>query len=157
MPAVLRAAARAHGLEHVWPFDIICTRVVWIQGHSGIWSVIMHLLIINALQEWMMTHKGKKDALDAESKRKEGVRNAVELAAAAYEEAKKVLKKASADRRAAVKASNDPPPSVGVCLPVIECIDYTLAIHIVYKGCCWSEASIRHRLCALLAGSFKHL
>jgi len=101
--------------------------------------------------------QGQEGCPGCESKRKEGVRNAVELAAAAYEEAKKVLKKASADRRAAVKASNDPPPSVGVCLPVIECIDYTLAIHIVYKGCCWSEASIRHRLCALLAGSFKHL
>ncbi len=77
----------------------------------------MHLLIISALQEWMMTHRGKKDALDAESKRKEGVRNAVEPAVAAYEDAKKALKKASGDRRAAVKAANDPPPTVGVCCP----------------------------------------
>ncbi|DBB00253.1 TPA: hypothetical protein ACH3X1_014082 [Trebouxia sp. C0004] len=73
-------------------------------------------VLVDRLQEWMMTHKGKKDALDAESKRKEGVRNAVEPAVAAYEEAKKALKKASADRRAAVKASNDPPPTASLAL-----------------------------------------
>ena len=57
-------------------------------------------------------HKGKKVTQDAEMKRKEDIRSAVEPAVKAYEEAKKALKQASSDRRAAVRASNDPPPAV---------------------------------------------
>ena len=64
------------------------------------------------LQEWIGAHKGKKDAQDAEIKRKQDIRDAVEPAVAAYEEAKKKLKTAGSDRRAAVKAANDPPSAV---------------------------------------------
>lgn len=61
-----------------------------------------------------MAHKGKKDAQDVETKRKQDVREAVEPAVTAYEEAKKALRKATIERRAAVKTANDPPPSVRV-------------------------------------------
>ena len=62
----------------------------------------------------MAMHKGKKEAQDVEAQRKAEVRNAVEPAALAYEEAKKTMRKASAGRRAAVRVSNDPPPAVRV-------------------------------------------
>ena len=61
-----------------------------------------------------MAHKGKKDAQDADNKRKEDIRNAVEPAVTGYEDAKKALRKAITDRRAAVKAASDPPPMVGL-------------------------------------------
>ena len=104
-----------------------------------------------------MTHKGKKDALDAESKRKEGVRNAVEPAVAAYEEAKKALKKTSGDRRAAVKASNDPPPTVGVWLSLSLSVmptnwHCTLCIKCAVEM--RPTCSIRLWVCALHAGNF---
>ena len=57
-------------------------------------------------------HKGKKEAYSADMKRKEGIRDAVAPAAAAYEEAKKALKQASIARHAAVKEAQDPPASV---------------------------------------------
>lgn len=60
-------------------------------------------------------HKGKKEAYSADMKRKEGIRDAVAPAAAAYEEAKKTLKEASDARRAAVKEAQDPPASVRQC------------------------------------------
>lgn len=66
------------------------------------------------LQEWIVAHKGKKDAQDADNKRKEDIRNAVEPALTGFEDAKKALRKATADRRAASKAANDPPPTVGL-------------------------------------------
>ena len=70
------------------------------------------MLTILVLQEWVAMHKGKKEAYSADMKRKEGVRDAVAPAAAAYEEAKKALKQASVARRAAVKEAQDPPASV---------------------------------------------
>ena len=78
---------------------------------------------LRVLKEWILQHKDKKEAQDAELKRKEGIRSAVEPAVAAYEEAKKALKTASAERRAAVRASNDPPPAVGhlVAFPIGIC------------------------------------
>ena len=57
-------------------------------------------------------HKGKKEAYSADMKRKEGIRDAVAPAAAAYEEAKKALREASTARRAAMKQAQDPPASV---------------------------------------------
>ena len=68
--------------------------------------------LLLSLQEWIAAHKGKKQAYDADMERKQGIRDAVAPAAAAYEEAKKVLKKASADRRSAAQAAQDPPAPV---------------------------------------------
>ena len=77
------------------------------------------------MQEWVVAHKGKKDAQDAEMKHKEEIRSAVEPAVAAYEDAKRALKKATIDRRAATKAANDPPPAV--CSSITGLSDYCLS------------------------------
>lgn len=76
------------------------------------------------MQEWVATHRDKKAAYSADVKRKEGIRDAVQPAVAAYEEAKKALKEASAARRAAMRGARDPPASVrfltlAVCLCII--------------------------------------
>ena len=68
-----------------------------------------------------MAHKGKKDAQDAEVKRREEIRGAVEPAIAVYEDAKKALKKATVERRAANKAANDPTPAVSATLASQQC------------------------------------
>ena len=79
------------------------------------------MLTLAPLQEWIAQHKDKKLAQDAEVKRKEDVRAAVDPAVAAYDEAKKALKKATTDRRAAVKAANDPPAAVRHTLCPTHC------------------------------------
>ncbi|KAL3155440.1 hypothetical protein ABBQ38_010996 [Trebouxia sp. C0009 RCD-2024] len=73
-------------------------------------------VLVERLQEWVAMHRDKKAAYSADMKRKEEIRDAVQPAAAAYEEAKKALKEASAARRAAVRGAQDPPASVSLAL-----------------------------------------
>ena len=84
------------------------------------------------LQEWVAMHKGKKEAYSADMKRKEGIRDAVAPAAAAYEETKKALKDASTARRTAVKEAQDPPTSVRQ-LAVAACHHSIFAAHFAHE------------------------
>lgn len=83
-------------------------------------------------------HKGKKAAYSADMKRKEEIRDAVQPTAAAYEEAKKALKEASAARRAAVRGAHDPPASVSLlALPILWCNVCML------KGVAWHNIALQ--------------